>query len=400
MERLYLSHLDLLQYSNTNLRTLSKYYKIDHNIPKNDLAWILAIKIMKGNKSTYRARMDPVDEDYFNISEFSKIFETMFGPPKAIILAGAAGSGKSYVVQNILGKLYENNNNELVFTPKGSNVEFFYMNPDVYIETKGMNLGTAMIEFNKVFAERQLYKDDILWDTTAANSKNTSKQLDGYDRFMVMVYTHPIISIMQNAKRERKIPLQAVLKTWNSVYENIDLYQDLFGENFVIIKNIIPGYEEEMEEFNNAADRGVDALKAYIDDLVANNPETFQSTFSQPFSFVNSELEESFEEVLIETDYNSDKDSSILKQIKKEYQKEYLKKNLIPDAKILQRKIKSIRNTKKRNDKIYDEAVEGIVDKLTSDTFEEQIDQFAIPIAEINERILLFVQDATDRMDI
>lgn len=288
--------------------------------------------------------------------------------PKGIILAGGAGAGKTYVVKNLLGDLDEKTG---IFTPKDSNLKFQYLNPDDIIEKEDTDLGTAMGVFREKFANVQEEKENILWDTTAANIKNTLSQMPGYDKFMVMVYTHPMVSILQNAKRDRTLPINAVLKTWDSVYDNIKDYKSEFGNNFVLIKNIMPGYEKEIAEFDKAVKGGKETLKTYFENLLSSDPEKFKSSFEKPFEFDKSEIGQAFEQALPQTSYNEKEDESILKAIKKEFQKEYLKKNEDPGKDFLERKIKSARNTKERNEKNYNENIEGIINKLISPEFEK-----------------------------
>lgn len=290
------------------------------------------------------------------------------GVPKGIILAGGAGVGKTYAVKKLLGDLDEKTG---IFTPKGSNLEFKYMNPDDIVEKEGTSLAAAIGKFKEIFQDIQNKKENIIWDTTAANIKNTMAQMPGYDKFMVMVYTHPIISLYQNAKRERTLPMEAAIKTWDGVYSNIEEYKKLFGNNFVLIKNIIPGYEKQVQEFDKAVAGGKDSLKQYLENLVSDNAEQFKSSFSKEFEFANKEIEQAFNNALPETSYNEKKDKSILKGIKKEFQKEYEKKNEDPGSKVLEKKLQSARNTKERNEQNYNDDLEGIVDKLTSPKFKE-----------------------------
>lgn len=290
--------------------------------------------------------------------------------PKAIILGGGAGSGKSYTIKNLLGDLDEKSG---IFTPKGSPMQFKYMNPDTYIEKDGMSLGQAMGKFKGVFQDTQNEKENIIWDTTGANLKNTLSQLPGYDKFMVMVYTHPIISILQNAKRDRKLPLDAVIKTWNSVYGNIADYQKSLGDKFVLIQNIIPGYEKEIKTFNKAAQGGKDSLEKYLSDLVANSEGKFKSSFSKEFKFSSDEIEQAFDDALPKTSY-SETDEPLLKNVKKEFEKEYIKKDENPGEARLDKKLQSARNTKARNNKNNSENLQGVVDKLTSQEFKDIIE--------------------------
>jgi len=290
--------------------------------------------------------------------------------PKAIILAGGAGAGKSYTIKNLLGDLDEKTG---VFTPKGSSTKFKYMNPDVYVEKEDMSLGQAMGKFRDIFQSTQDEKENIIWDTTGANVKNTLSQLPDYDKFMVMVYTHPIISILQNAKRDRKLPLDAVIKTWNSVYGNIADYKKSLGDKFVLVQNIVPGYEKEVEAFNKAVQGGKDSLEKYLADLVAKDGDKFKSTFAKEFKFSSNEIEQAFNTTLPQTSYTKT-DDAILKNVKKEFEKEYNKKGENPGAQVLDRKLQSARKTKERNIKNRDENLKGVVDKLTSPEFKNIIE--------------------------
>ena len=304
------------------------------------------------------------------ISLFKLILEGD-GNPKGIILAGGAGVGKSYVVKNLLGNLDEKTE---VFTPKGSSLKFIHLNVDNFVEKKGLSLGQAQGEFRGEFQSVQDQKENILWDTTGVNIENTTSQMSGYDRFMVMVYTHPIISILQNAKRDRKLPLEAVVKTWEKAYSNVEEYKNLFGENFVLVNNQVPGYEKQVAEFNKAVSGGKENLKQYLTDLVSNNEEQFKSSFSKEFEFDTKEIEQAFNNALPKTSFDEKKDVSILKDVKKEFQKDYLKKNEDPGFELLEKRVQSKRKTKATNNQNYNDDLEGIVNKLTSSDFKKIIE--------------------------
>jgi hypothetical protein len=304
------------------------------------------------------------------ISLFKLILEGD-GNPKGIILAGGAGVGKSYVVKTLLGNLDEKTE---VFTPKGSFLKFKYLNIDNFVEKKGLSLAVANSELAGVFQNLQNQKENILWDTTGVNIKNTTSQMSGYDKFMVMVYTHPIISILQNSKRDRKLPLEAVIKTWEKAYSNIEEYKNLFGENFVLVNNQVPGYEKQVDEFNKAINGGKENLKQYLTDLVSNNEEQFKSSFSKEFKFDTKEIEQAFGNALPKTSFDEKKDADILKDIKKEFQKDYLKKNEDPGFELLEKRVQSKRKTKATNNQNYNDDLEGIVNKLTSSDFKKIIE--------------------------
>ena len=287
--------------------------------------------------------------------------------PKAIILAGGAGSGKSYIINNTLGELKNN-----IFIPRNSSQKFLYLNPDDIVEKRGISIGEAMKEFNEIFSKTIEKNQNIIWDTTGSNIKNTIEKLPNYNKFMVMVYTHPIISILQNKKRDRRIPINAVISTWNNVYSNIKEYKNILGNNFTLLQNIIPGYEKEIQEFNQAAKNGKESLKQYLKDLIEQDPEGFRSTFSKPFEFENKNIENAFEKTLTQTSYSL-KDKSLLKSIKKEYEAEYKKKGEFPNRDFLEKKLLSARKTQERNDSNYNEDIESIINKLFSPQFNDLI---------------------------
>jgi predicted ABC-type ATPase len=125
--------------------------------------------------------------------------------PKAIIMAGGAGAGKSYLLEKL-------NLDDLT-----------QFNPDKYVEDPDHpyynNLGAAsrQVEKDVMAAAKAENKIRFIWDTTASG-KNFDKHLDellslGYDIYMVMVYTHPMISYVSNFKRKRNIPSSSVFLT-------------------------------------------------------------------------------------------------------------------------------------------------------------------------------------------
>ena len=79
----------------------------------------------------------------------------------------------------------------------------------------------------------------------------------------------------------------------------------------------------------------------------------------------------------------------VKKSIKKEFEKEYQKKNENPGPQVLEKKIKSARNTKERNEKNYNENIEGIVNKLTSPQFRQLIEPTSDE--EVKSKITSFV---------
>ena len=54
---------------------------------------------------------------------------------------------------------------------------------------------------------------------------------------MIMIYVSPITSLERNANRDRSLMPGIVLRTWRDINNNIETYQQAFGDNLVIINN-------------------------------------------------------------------------------------------------------------------------------------------------------------------
>jgi predicted kinase len=84
--------------------------------------------------------------------------------------------------------------------------------------------------------------NDIIIDGTGAASrpllkKKAELEALGYETMMVMIYVSPITSLERNANRERSLMPGIVLRTWRDINQNIDIYKQAFGNNFVLINN-------------------------------------------------------------------------------------------------------------------------------------------------------------------
>lgn len=199
--------------------------------------------------------------------------------PKAIIMAGAAGAGKTYLAKSAV-------------IPNAPGFE--YMNPDTYIEreVEPMNLtrASAQVDDKDVPSAIQGQKN-FIWDTTASNAAKMvgglfrKKQVPGllnnetYDFMMVMVYADPMVSFLRNFQRERRVPKVAVLTTWNKVYGNIGAYSSKLGNNFVMYQAPVQDAEikKEVEAFETAHKAG--KLEEYFTNLLEKGGDKFSSSF-------------------------------------------------------------------------------------------------------------------------
>ena len=203
--------------------------------------------------------------------------------PKAVVMAGGAGAGKSFLMKQL----------GLISLPM--------FNPDKYVEDPDHpyhnKLGPASSQVAKDVAAAAESKTSLVWDTTASGvqfRKGLDNLLDkGYKVYMVMVYTHPMVSYISNfARSERSIPSSAVFSTWRNAYQKIAEYNKLTNGNFSLFANDHGGkFTKEIEGFNTAAKNGINGVKDY---LKAYNERTGagKSTFFQPVDMSQAEEQE------------------------------------------------------------------------------------------------------------
>lgn len=297
--------------------------------------------------------------------------------PKAVIMAGGAGSGKTYLLNQLnLGSLTQ-------------------FNPDKYVEDPDHpyhnNLGAASVQVEKDVLAAAEDKISLVWDTTASGVKfdeNLNKLLKmGYDVYMVMVYTHPMISYISNFKRGRNIPASSVFTTWRNAYQKIEDFRRKLKGNFSIFVNDRGGeFKKEIDAFNTAAKNGVNGIKDY---LKAYNDRTGagKSSFFRPVE-MSQEEEQEFNKAVVNIDYNKDNRSED-KAIKQAFLKSYQKIGTGPGEDKLKDAVKKYREKKASTDEKNDAVLNSIADMLYSPQFQELL-QHSSP-AEIDQKVQAFL---------
>ena len=211
-----------------------------------------------------------------------EIIQEQQDQPKAVIMAGGGGAGKSYLLNQLgLDSLQQ-------------------FNPDKYVEDPDHpyhnKLGPASMQVAKDVAAAASNKESLVWDTTASGAKFMT-QLDsmlaaGYGVYMVMVYAHPMISYAANFERtERSLPSVAVFSTWRNAYQLIDHYQEKLKGNLSIFVSDRGGkFSKETAAFDKAAEGGVEGIKEYLKQY---NEETGagKSSFFSPVVMTKEEEE-------------------------------------------------------------------------------------------------------------
>ena len=182
------------------------------------------------------------------------ILKEVTGKPKAIILAGAPGAGKGYILRGLdLGGLKILNIDDIYINLlKKANVSLDLKNatPEERSE-QAKQMAAANKEFKGDIADTIEGKQSFILDGTAASYNQTGKlkiELEeaGYEVFMLYVYTDLERSLKQNQDRfeksggeDRSLSPAIVMRTWKSVTQNYTPYKQLFGNNFVSVANTL-----------------------------------------------------------------------------------------------------------------------------------------------------------------
>ena len=167
------------------------------------------------------------------------------GKPKAIFMAGPAGSGKTFVSAQLIPKnltvINVDDTYEELLKAAGLGMKIADFNQDQLSQAAKL-MGQAQKATKEKFALLSAEKKDIVVDGTGAASKPLLKkkaELEalGYDTMMVMIWVSPYTSLERNASRDRALAPSIVLKTWAGVNSNIDTYKQAFGDKFVLIND-------------------------------------------------------------------------------------------------------------------------------------------------------------------
>ena len=294
--------------------------------------------------------------------------------PKLVVMAGGAGTGKSYLLNQLdLGSLHQ-------------------VNPDKYVEDPDSpaynKLSPGVALANKEAEALADDKTSFVWDTTASNPDKIKMFLKkGYDVYMVMVYTHPMIAYISNFTRNRNVPRSAVFSTWRNVYDLIDNYNKMLKGNLSIFVNTRGGeFEKETKAFDAAAKNGAAGISDYIERYNKEN-ETGKSSFRQEYQMSDQEKQE-FYNAVKNVDYDTDNYSED-RALKKYFTDWYRKNGVGPGDDKMNKKVQSHRraadNTAAKQKKVLDD----IADTLYDPTFQAKL-KHSTP-AEIDSRIQNFL---------
>ena len=165
--------------------------------------------------------------------------------PKAIFLAGPAGSGKTFTSAQLIPKnltvINVDDTYEELLKAAGLGLKVADFDQD-QLSQAGKLMGQAQKATKEKYAQLSAAKQNIIIDGTGAASKPLLKKKQeledlGYDTMMVMIWVSPYTSLERNASRDRALAPAIVVKTWAGVNANIDNYKQAFGNKFALINN-------------------------------------------------------------------------------------------------------------------------------------------------------------------
>jgi cytidylate kinase len=175
---------------------------------------------------------------------------------KCIYIIGPAGSGKTFITKKITGGLglrTINSDETFEYMLKKAEIvpDFNAMDKETAKQAEDIRKQSRKIMFKK--------KDNLLdgrlgiiIDTPGtrynfiADDKFKLESL-GYDCMMVFCAVKMQTAKNRNQERERKIPSASLEKDYKSIMSNIKYFQDLFGDDFVLINS----ENTEQKEFDD-----------------------------------------------------------------------------------------------------------------------------------------------------
>ena len=178
------------------------------------------------------------------------------GKPKAIFLAGPAGSGKTYTAKQFIPSNFITINvddtYEELLKASGIGMKLTQMSPDE-LKKSGELMGQARKSTDLKYQETIKGAKNILIDSVGGSSKTLLKKKQdlenlGYETAMLMTYVSPITSLKRNQQRERSLLPGIVIRSWRDVNKNIDIYKQAFGDNFILLNNDPKDSEKDFDE--------------------------------------------------------------------------------------------------------------------------------------------------------
>ena len=175
--------------------------------------------------------------------------------PKAIFLAGPAGSGKSYISSKLIPNTFTIINSddtyEELLKANGIGLKQKDFTPDQLSQASKLQAQARKVTQDKLAQSIESKNNIVIDGTGGALAPLTKKkqQLEdlGYETLMLMIYVSPLVSLERNQQRDRSLMPGIVLRNWKDVNKNIEMYRQAFGNNFILLNN---NPKDTKQEFN------------------------------------------------------------------------------------------------------------------------------------------------------
>jgi len=194
--------------------------------------------------------------------------------PKAIFLAGPAGSGKTTILKQLIPLdkftvINVDDTYEELLKNSGLGMNQKNFSADELSQAAKL-MGRAQKVTKEKYSELTQSLKNVIIDGTGATSKPLLKKKQeledlGYQTFMIALYVSPITSLERNKNRDRSLLPTIVVRTWRDYSQNINLYRNEFGNNFVLINN-------DPKDANTSYDEE-EIKKLYFDTSLAKGKE-------------------------------------------------------------------------------------------------------------------------------
>ena len=145
-------------------------------------------------------------------------------------------------------------------------------------------------------------------------------------------------------------------------------------------------FKKEVEDFNRAAEKGVESIKEYL--KAYNEVKGIGgSSFFEPVK-MSKEEEDAFNQAVQDIDYDRSNRSED-KAIKKAFLKTYQKNGVGPGDDKLRDAVKKYRDSKEKSDKRNDEVLENIAEMLFNPEFQELLKHSEV--SDIDRKVQAFL---------
>jgi dephospho-CoA kinase len=187
---------------------------------------------------------------------------------KAIMMAGGAGSGKSFVIKKTglrgFGMKVSNSDPTFERMLKGAGLK---KNAEDIMSAQGQAIrGTAKELTDKQKEQWLKGRLGVIVDGTGKDLQDVKQEVKkmrdiGYDVAMIFVNTELEVSIERDNNRQRTLGAKLVTKTWNAVQKNRDDFKRMFGSQYVEINN---GARTGMPDITSDLNKAMQKLSGWI----------------------------------------------------------------------------------------------------------------------------------------